>query len=542
MAQQDKALSLIRRRGWLIALLSVGFLSAFVMLAYTITPVYRAEGRVLIEQGEISSDIVETTVRGFAEERIEIARERVMTADHIHQMIQDYGLYADSSGSLPEMYALFRERTSVVVEELEDGTISFIVAFDDENAVKATEIAARLIELFQEENVKSRTESAVNAAEFLEEEASRLSVEIAEYEIQIADYKEQNSGRLPEQEGLNVQLLDRVERDLEDVEREIRELAQRKAIAEADLMRVRSNAGAVGGAVPSPGSPDRLRYLQAEYLRMLSTYSSEHPDVRKIRREIEILDPTGSLDTSPVIADQIREKTIELAELRNRYSEDHPDVLVTIRTLDRLQRELDSTNIELETTSSADPELVLLLAVISGLDREMAAQRIRRDELRERMALYGSRLMGAPQVQREYLSLTRGYDQLRQKYDDVKLKQTQLELAVSVEEEQRGGRFAVSTRARTPESPFFPNRPALIFLGIFLGIGSGLMLATVLDAMNKTVRDEIDIRDAWEGPPLVSIPLIQNDTDTRKRRSQVTTYVAVMLLMVVAASISVLVS
>jgi hypothetical protein len=421
---------------------------------------------------------------------------------------------------------------------MDDGTMSFIVAFDDEDPVRATKVTARLMDLFQEENVKSRTESAVNTAEFLENEAARLSVEIADFEDRIAEYKEKNSGRLPEQERLNMQTLDRLQRDLEAADREIRDLAQRKAVAEADLAQVR--AGVVGGE-PLPGSPERLRFLKAKYMRMLSTYSSEHPDVREIQREIELLDPNGSLLNVPFITEQIRQRTIELAELRQRYSENHPDVISTRRALERLQQELNAATAENPDNSFVtDPESARLLAIIRGLDREAAAQRARRAELRERIAVLESRLMDTPQVQREYLSLTRGYEQLQQKYDDIKLKQTQMELAVSVETGQRAGRFTVITRARTPDSPFNPNRPALIFLGILIGAGSGLLLSAVLDAADETLRDEFDVREVWGAPPVVSVPMIQNQADVRRKYIRISIYTVIMFIMVAGASLSVL--
>jgi uncharacterized protein involved in exopolysaccharide biosynthesis len=538
MLEHNKALSMIRRHAWLVAFFSVGFLSSSIILAYTLTPVYRSEGRLLVEQGEISSDIVATTVRGFTEERIEIVRQRVMTNEYIEGIIEYNALYLDTPLSRFEKIRLFKDRASVVVEQMDDGTMSFIVAFDDEDPVRATKVTARLMDLFQEENVKSRTESAVNTAEFLENEAARLSVEIADFEDRIAEYKEKNSGRLPEQERLNMQTLDRLEREREAAEREIRDLAQRKAVAEADLARVRAD---VVAAEPPPGSPERLRFLKAKYIRMLSTYSSEHPDVRAIQREIELLDPNGSLLNAPIITEQIRQTTIELADLRRRYSDNHPDVISTQRTLDRLQQELDAVTAENpDNMMATDPESGRLLAIIRGLDREAAAQRARREELRDRISALESRLMDTPQVQREYLSLTRGYDQLQQKYHDIKLKQTQMELAVSVETGQRAGRFTVITRAMTPDSPFNPNRPALIFLGILVGVGSGLLVSAMLDAADKTLRDEFDVREVWGAPPVVSIPMIQNQADVRKKYVRNSIYTVIILFMVAGASLSVL--
>src|SRR5690606_8366524 len=115
----------------------------------------------------------------------------------------------------------------------------------------------------------------------------------------------------------------------------------------------------------------------------------------------------------------------------------------------------------------------------------------------------------------ELLSLTRGYEQLQQKYDELKLKQTQVELAVNVEAEQRAGRFALITSPTVPDGPVRPNRPALIFLGLLFGVGGGLLVAIALEAADKSLRDDHDVRDAWLAPPLTTIPQIRNQVDAR---------------------------
>lgn len=541
MIQEIKTWSMIRRRGWLISLLAVGCLCGSIVLAFTITPIYRSEGRLLVEQADIPADLIRTTVRGFGEERIELVRKLVMTDENIMSLVHTHEVYAGLGLEPRREIQLFRQSSSVVVEEMDDGTLSFLVAFDDEDPRRARNVAVSLMTLFQEENVKSRTESAASTAAFLENEAERVAIEIAEYEERIAEYKEINKGGLPEQVKLNIQFLDRVERELENVEREIRSLEQRQGLAEADLLRARSGGGVESRTAPLPGSADRLPFLQAEYLRMLSIYSSEHPDIRQIRREIEMLDPGALVLSRPIIEEQIRLKQQELADLRNRYSSDHPDVAAAERALERLEAQLESAGgSDGGVAQVTDPNVMRLSAIMQGIAREIEAQRTRRQDLRERITVYEERLTNAPKIQRELLSLTRGYDQLQEKYDDVKLDQEQVELVVSVEKEQRGGRFALSTSPSVPDTPYIPNRPATIFLGLLLGIGSGLLAAVAIEAADKSLRDELDIRDVWEAPPLVAIPQIRNQLDLRRHAVRVSAYVLAMGVMLTGAVLTVI--
>lgn len=539
MTQGNKTWLMIRRRGWLISLLAVGCLCGSIVLAFTITPIYRSEGRLLVEQGEIPADLIRTTVRGYAEERIELVRKRVMTGENIMGLVATHEVYAGLGLEPHEKIQLFRHSSSVVVEEMDDGTVSFLVAFDDEDPHRARNVADSLMTLFQEENVKSRTESAANTAAFLENEAARLAIEIAEYEERIAEYKGKNRGRLPEQVALNIQFLERVERELENVEREIRSLEQQRGVAEADLLRARSGGGVDSRAAPLPGSADRLPFLQAEYLRMLSIYSSEHPDIRQIRREIEMLDPGALVLSRPIIIEQIRLKQQELADLRNRYSSDHPDVAAAERALERLEVRLESASgSDGGVAQVTDPNVMRLSAIMQGITLEIEAQRARRQDLREKISVYEDRLTNAPKIQRELLGLNRGYDQLQEKYADIKLNQEQVELVVSVEREQRGGRFALSTSPRVQDTPYIPNRPAMIFLGLLLGIGSGLLTAVAIEAADKSLRDEFDIRDVWEAAPLVAIPQIRNQLDLRRHTLRVAAYVLAMGVMLTGAALT----
>ena len=190
-------------------------------------------------------------------------------------------------------------------------------------------------------------------------------------------------------------------------------------------------------------------------------------------------------------------------------------------------------------TASQDPEMMRLHAERDGLDKEIVAQRRRRNQLRQNIATYEESLSNVPKVEFELLGLTRGYDQLREEYDDMKLKQTQVELAVTVEQQQRAGRFGIVESPRVPSQPVVPNRPALIFLGLLFGVGLALAISAILESADKTIRDDQDIRENWGGPAIVAIPQIRNAADNFRKNFLLTTYWAAMVVIVSFATMSV---
>ncbi|MET0054010.1 MAG: lipopolysaccharide biosynthesis protein, partial [Candidatus Thiodiazotropha sp. 6PLUC10] len=87
-----------RRRMQLIAPAAIILLLSIV-LAVGLPSVYRAEATILIEQQEIPTELVRSTVTSYAGERIHVISQRVMTTENLVKIIDDYGLYKEERDS-----------------------------------------------------------------------------------------------------------------------------------------------------------------------------------------------------------------------------------------------------------------------------------------------------------------------------------------------------------------------------------------------------------------------------------------------------------
>ena len=76
-------LSVVRRRKsqmlWAALLILIGSLG----VAFGLPPVYRSTGTILIEQQEIPVELVRSTVTSYADERIQVIGQRVMTSANL---------------------------------------------------------------------------------------------------------------------------------------------------------------------------------------------------------------------------------------------------------------------------------------------------------------------------------------------------------------------------------------------------------------------------------------------------------------------------
>lgn len=71
-------------------LIGLSFLLIFgvgLLVAIAIPAVYESTGTILVESQQISSDLVSANNNTFADERIEIIRQRVMTREHLMRII-----------------------------------------------------------------------------------------------------------------------------------------------------------------------------------------------------------------------------------------------------------------------------------------------------------------------------------------------------------------------------------------------------------------------------------------------------------------------
>ncbi len=526
-------------------------LLASVGLAFGLPSIYRSEATILIEQQEIPDDLVRSTVTSFAGERIQIISQRVMTTKNLSRIIEEYGLYEDERKS---------ESMAVLVEEMREeidlemisadvvdprsgrpttATIAFKVAYSGESPRLTQKVANELVSLYLDENMKQRTAHAVETSSFLTEEADKLQVLVKELESSLADFKEKNINNLPNLQQLNIQLMERAERDLKDKQQQIRNLEERRIYLQSELVQMDPTSklySADGTRVMS--SADRLQSLEAEYVSLSSRYSSSHPDLIKMKREIAALKKeTGAVGNVNEIRRKLTDLKSKMAVLRDRYSKAHPDVK-------KLQREIDM-NEELLRASKGNkrkkrrkivsgtadnPAYIQLQTQLKAADSEIRSLRESVVEIEAKLTDYENRLLQSPQVERKYLDLTREYENTLGKFQEIKAKQFQAELAESLERESKGERFSLIEPPQLPEEPDKPNRIAIFFLGFVFSLAGGFGTVAMAESMSDAVRSPKALMAITNAPPMIVIPYIEIAADRTRKRYQLAGFALLTLI------------
>ncbi len=533
MEEQEKSIQdylvAIRKRKVAIFSVSIVVFLLTVAVALLLPAIYKSSSTILIEQQEIPSELVMSTVTTYASERIQTIQARVMTRTNLLKIIEKFDLYEDERKFATNQEIVNRIRDDVSLDVINadvvdprtgrpsSATIAFSLSYKGESPSKVQRVTNELTSLYLNENLSSRTQEAANTSEFLKEEAERLGKQISEQEKRMALFKQKHAKSLPELKDLNLGILQRKETELVTIDVRLRALEERVIYLTSQLAQIDP------GNPDVPGAVERLKTLQAAYASARSKYSDEHPDVLRLKNEIESLKgEAGQSSSAKVLAEELKVLNAELAQKKAKYTKDHPDIIALEEKIDALNTEL--TNAKLNPVDSYynskpdNPTYVTLESQLSSAESEINSIKIQRKEIQKKISELEKSLFETPQVEREYRNILRDYTNTVTRYQETKAKQMRADVAEQLESESKGERFTLIEPAAMPEKPVSPNRPAIIFIGLVLALGSGLGFALIADAISGSVRGANSIRRSLGVLPLSVIPYEMNLQDRAKSR------------------------
>ena len=541
MATQERSLSdyvATLKRRWRVASVAGGaVLLIFVLLAFGLPAVYEGSSTLLIEQQKIPDAMVQSTVATYANELLESVTQRVMSTENIIAIIKKLNLYEDRKDEpIDDLVAEFRANSLLVpavapaVQEsgrTAEVTYAFTLTFQYPGAEKAAAVVRELSTLYTTANRSSRENAANVTTTFLETEATRLQTQLTDIENKLAQFRiRYGTTGAPESPLLNLQRLDGADREIAQIDQDLRSARERKDIATAELAQTaRYRPVFTESGQPMVGGETRLATAQQELIAARAKYSENHPDVQRLKREIATLSsaPGTANDQGLVLQLQgdITQRQQELAAARQTYSNDHPDVVRLERTIESLQKQLATLQSQPSAPATIapanNPVYLQLVTRIRSADEEIGSLSARRADLSSRLNQYRAGAFPSPLVEKEYNDLMRDYELLQTSYRDIRTKQTQATLAQKLESDDSGERLTIINPARVPISPVKPDRIMLLFLGFVLALAAALGAVAIADATDTTVRGRKDVFALLQMAPLAIIPYIDNRTDIRHR-------------------------
>jgi polysaccharide chain length determinant protein (PEP-CTERM system associated) len=466
-----------RRRKFLILIPTILLGTGFALYSARLPDVYRTDALMQAEPMATAHDFVDATGTSHAnhvlnvDEQFHNLEQIVRSESVLSQISREFGLYPKKNGSMPDQ-ALADMRSKVIVkmaggDELrhnEPRFVSFRVGFEGRDRDQVVKVANRLVELFIRSASASRERRVQEVAGFIDAELQPLKKKLDAQLQKIRDYKEGVVNALPEQAATNLRLLETLQtQSMQKADAIANDEARRAAIAdELNELEKHGALDTIEPRVEQSPAEKRLAELQIQFQEMQTRYSADHPELRRVKKEIA--------DLSRNLPKSAEKPRGERSPFYARYLQ--------------LKGELES------------------------LDQRGKSYRKEQEQLAQQMQAYRSRVESAPAHESAIAELTRDYSSMQTQYQEMLEKRQSARLAESFEKMSREVVFTVVDPARTPVQPFGPQRGRIALLGLLAGLSIGAALAFFAEHLDTAFESPEDFQASSDLPVLVAVPSI----------------------------------
>lgn len=463
-------LSILRRRKWWILVPSFfGPVVAYVISLF-IPPTYLSQTTVLVDPQRVPW--VQSVVSDTLNQRLATMKDQILSRTQLQPLIEKYKLYQNDKVPMEDL--IDKMRKNITVKPLTNsmgaatsGVSGFTVSFSADDPHVAQQVTGQILSMFIEQNVKLRSTRAQDTTDFFDSQLQEAKRKLDEQDKKLADFKRRNLGQLPGTEQTILAQLTAANTQYEAITQALSRAAQDKQFAESMLSSQLQAWKASQQTGVNPQTLDaQLASLENQLLDLQARYTSDHPDVLKLKSQIE--------------------------QLKNRAANAGKEPQEPV----------------VKTSTLEPPAIAQLRAQIHQYDVTISEKTREQERLKQQVQTLQGRLQLSPLVEQEYKELTRDYTTALTFYDDLLQKKTQSEMSKNLENRQQGEQFRVMDAPNLPERPAFPDRRIFAAGGLGAGLALGLAFAVLWEFRDKSLRTELDVEVCLQLPALVCLPSV----------------------------------
>ena len=501
------------RRKWVILVPFAFIFTAVSLWTLYQANLYRSSSSIFIEPQRVPTDYVRSTVTTDIEGRMRSISQQITSRTKLITVIRRLDLYPEAvKKGVPAEVLVSNMRRNLSVESPNRRDANFfIVHFIHKDPTKAMLAVSSLVSLFVEESLQVRELQAEGTTDFIEEELEKLKVILEKQEQAVQRYKRKYMGELPDQLEANLRMLDNLQLQIASNQESQRELDSRLMLIEQETSRMEGEMEVANSVVDDGGAPPVT---------------------------------SATLNQLAVQRDELRTR---IANMESMYTSRHPDLVAARRELVRVEDAFKAAHEELGRAQPANVqvaenhvpaysmELNNLRRQLTEIKPRLSSLRQEEQNLRRQISQYQKRIEVSPLREQQLTQLTRDYENTKASYEGLLTKKTEAQMSENLEKRQQGEKFQILDPANFPEKPYLPNRPKLMAIGFAGGLGTGIGLAILLDALFPAFYTLKQLQQHATSLPITfGIPLIRGRAETRRRliRAAAGAVAAVVVLVV----------
>ena len=485
-------------------------------IAFTTPSVYRSQATLFNLQAQIPEAMLTSFVNTYLEAAVRFVTASIFTRDKCLKIINEVNLYPDLINKVPtdDLVAYMQDHfgTENIYIESPQGTttqevmVGVKIHFDDTVPKAAFDVITILASEFIAGYKQFRESFATITSSFFLDEQKRLKEEIAKIDKQISEYKEKHITELPEQFQANYQTIETLNQRLLNLEQEARLVIERKILLQTQLAQLQPASpleGISGAKIVSP--EEKLASLKTELAILRNQVSEKHPDIIRVRHEIEGLEKILSAQQQSANAQN---------DLQNQesYSKKRLNTLVE--------------------SGAYNPAYITLISQLDEADAQLQSLSKEKKTINSEIEKYQKRIEESPLVEEGYNVLLRDREGAQRRYQEVMSQALIADSSAAMEKREIGGRFVISEPPIFPLRPIKPNRLAIVGTSLMIGIVLGFLLIFAWEFLNKKIRTPQDLSEVTAFPVLLELPEIFLNQEKKTSRVRKLAIPLVILLII----------
>lgn len=450
------ALHTVWNRRWLALAIAWGVCALGWLLVALIPNSYESRARIYVELDDVLSK--QLNISGEGEQAITKVRQTLTSAVNLEKVIRQTRL-GEKIETQREMQRAVDDLTDkVVVRNSQENLFELTATIGDsglsdaENAELAQDVVQKLIDIFREENVAGNRGQVADTIVFLDQQ-------------------------------------------LEDRKRELEAAEQRRLAFEAQ------NPDLIGGTMTVSSRlttmRDEMRDVDSDIAAAQSALAAINGQLASTPRSISMPGDGGGARGA------LAQAQAQLSAMRARgLTDGHPDVQAQKRQVEALREQAAG---EPASGGSPNPAYTSLVSIKAERQANVQALQARKAALQADISGLIASQADEPAVAAEANRISRDYEVLKEKYDELLKNREEMRLRGQVESERSAFRFEVIDPPTVPRKPAAPNRPLLLIGVLIAGVAAGCGVAFAMGLLRSSYTSADKLERALDLPVIGTI-------------------------------------
>jgi polysaccharide chain length determinant protein (PEP-CTERM system associated) len=456
---------------------------------------YASSTSILVQESNIIKPLMEgrAVTTGNAD-RAAIAREVIFSRKILDEIAEAGGWTATHPNPLELEHIIDTIKARISVANLRENLIQ--ITYKDSDPERAYTVARRLADLFISESLAAKERESSDAYKFIDSQVEIYRSKLTDAEDKLKAYRGQNADARPGSDKDSTTRIGELRSQVENARMDLMEQRSKEAAlvsqlsGETEITAVQTREGQYR---------TRLAELQTQLDGLLLTYTDQHPDVIRVRHQMQDLQ------------DQVRREQAQ-----------------------RAQRTASGTPAPLDDSVQFNPLYQELRSKLAEVRRNIAAEQSRMGASESLLNSELDRGRRIADSENKLSELTRDYEVNRDIYQDLLKRRENARVSMNLDADHRGLTFVIQEPAELPLRP-----SGLRFMHFSLaGVGAGVFLPAMLlfglVRFDPRIRAASQIERLTGIPVLASVPLYTTRQD--RWRSRRTTVLLILLVIGVMAA------